>query len=115
MEGAGAAVERRQPLGRRDSQSFDTSRLSGEEVLKLNSVLLHVFDIMGPEAVSEHVVKTTIVRCGFDAEKALDELLTNPQHDIHDSPPKKPRVNKITETNKYAISNENNRNAQKTR
>lgn len=100
MEGAGAAVERRQLLGRRDSQSFDTSRLSGEEVLKLNSVLLHVFDIMGPEAVSEHVVKTTIVRCGFDAEKALDELLTNPQHDIHDSPPKKPRVNKVTETNK---------------
>jgi len=99
-EGAAAAVERRQLLGRRDSQSFDTSRLTGEEVLKLNSVLLHVFDIMGPEAVSEHVVKTTIVRCGFDAEKALNELLTNPQHDIHDSPPKKPRVNKITETNK---------------
>jgi len=57
----------------------------------------HVMDIMG-ETVSEHVIKTTIVRCNFDAEKALNELLTSPQHDIHDSPPKKPKVSKAMPT-----------------
>merc|ERR1719400_2780485 len=91
-EGGGAAAGR-QLLGRRDSTSFDTSRLTSEEVVRLNSGLEHILDIMG-ETVSEHVIKTTIVRCNFDAETALNELLTNPQHDIHDSPPKKPKVSK---------------------
>ena len=71
-------------LGRRDSTSFDTSRhvdlffwllsylwrfgltclncrLTSEEVVRLNSGLEHIMDIMG-ETVSEHVIKTTIVR-----------------------------------------------------
>ena len=39
-----------------------------------------------------------IPRCNFDAEKALNELLSNPQHDIHDSPPKKPKVSKAMPT-----------------
>jgi len=84
-------------LGRRDSTSFDTSRLTSEEVVRLNSGLEHIMDIMG-ETVSEHVIKTTIVRFHFDAEKALNELLSNPQHDVHDSPPKKPKVSKAMPT-----------------
>merc|ERR1719397_1222825 len=87
----------RKLLGRRDSTSFDTSRLTSEEVVRLNSGLEHIMDIMG-DPVSEHVIKTTIVRCNFDAEKALNELLTSPQHDIHDSPPKKPKVSKTMPT-----------------
>ena len=81
-EGGGAAAGR-QLLGRRDSTSFDTSRylllsycffslldlilespfhrLTSEEVVRLNSGLEHILDIMG-ETVSEHVIKTTIVR-----------------------------------------------------
>merc|ERR1719367_1847837 len=95
-EGAGGGVGTRPSrplLGRRDSTSFDTSRLTSEEVVRLNSGLEHILDIMG-ETISEHVIKTTIVRFNFDAEKALNELLSNPQHDIHDSPPKKPKVSK---------------------
>ena len=36
-------------------------RLTSEEVVRLNSGLEHIMDIMG-ETVSEHVIKTTIVR-----------------------------------------------------
>ena len=36
-------------------------RLTTEEVVRLNSGLEHIMDIMG-ETVSEHVIKTTIVR-----------------------------------------------------
>ena len=39
-----------------------------------------------------------IPRFNFDAEKALNELLSHPQHDIHDSPPKKPKVSKAMPT-----------------
>ena len=36
-------------------------RLTSEEVVRLNSGLEHILDIMG-ETISEHVIKTTIVR-----------------------------------------------------
>lgn len=89
--GAGGLPERPQ-LGRRDSAVFDSSRLTADELVQLNSVLDHVLDVMG-ESVPEHVIKATIVRCKFDAEKSLNELLSNPyDHIMHESPPKKPRV-----------------------
>ena len=59
--GAGGGLPERPQLGRRDSAVFDSSRLTADELVQLNSVLDHVLDVMG-ESVPEHVIKATIVR-----------------------------------------------------
>ena len=56
--------------------TFDTSSLSQDEMARLNSCLDHILDIVG-ETVPEYTVKETIVRCNYDAEKALNNLLNS--------------------------------------
>ena len=90
----GSRPESQTPLRRMDS-SFDTSRLSGEEVVRMNSALEYIQSVVG-ETVQEHMLKAAIFRCDFDAEKALNEVLENPYHAaVHESPPKKPRVERV--------------------
>jgi len=89
--------ESRRQLGRRDS-TFDSTRLTSDELVMLNSVMDHVLDVVG-ETYPENVVKTTIVRCNYDAEKSLNELLKNPNshYDPQESPPKKPKLKLASE------------------
>ncbi len=61
----------------RMGSTFDTSSLSLDEITRLNSCLDHILDIVG-ETVPEYTVKETIVRCNFDSEKALNDLLNSP-------------------------------------
>ena len=65
--------EDKKSLRRMDSV-YDTSALSREEVARLNSCLDHILDIVG-ETVPEFTIKETIVKCGYDAEKALNAIL----------------------------------------
>ena len=60
----------------RNLSTFDTSALSQDEMARLNSCLDHILDIVG-ETVPEYTVKETIVRCNYDAEKALNDLLNS--------------------------------------
>lgn len=60
----------------RMTSTFDTSSLSQDEMARLNSCLDHILDIVG-ETVPEYTVKETIVRCKYDAEKALNDLLNS--------------------------------------
>ena len=74
--------------------TFDTSALSQDEMAKLNSCLDHILDIVG-ETVPEYTVKETIVRCNYDAEKALNELLnssTSFNQIQQESPPKRSKL-----------------------
>ena len=57
--------------------TFDTSGLSLDDITRLNSCLDHILDIVG-DTVPEYTVKETIVRCNFDSEKALNDLLNSP-------------------------------------
>ena len=69
-------LEQDKKLRRMDSV-YDTSSLSQEDVARLNSCLEHILDIVG-ETVPEFTIKETIVKCDYDAEKALNEILNRP-------------------------------------
>ena len=79
---------------RRMDSVYDTSALSREEVARLNSCLDHILDIVG-ETVPEFTIKETIVKCGYDAEKALNAIL-NKSVSVNTlseaSPPKKTKL-----------------------
>jgi len=64
-------------LSRRDS-GFDTSGLSSEEMMKLNSGLDYILDIVG-DTIPESLIKEALVRNQMDAERALTELLDRSQ------------------------------------
>jgi len=65
-----------QKLERRNS-SFDTSRLSQDQLVMMNSALDHVLDVTG-DSVPENVIKEAILKHNFDGEKTLNYVLTNP-------------------------------------
>ena len=84
---------------RRMESVFDTSALSNEDLARLNSCLDHILDIVG-ETVPEYTIKETIVKCKYDADKALDAILnkaslpTSGASPLSEaSPPKRSKVN----------------------
>lgn len=81
---------------RRMDSVYDTSALSQEDVTRLNSCLEHILDIVG-ETVPEFTIKEAIVKCEYDAEKALHEILNRTTISgmsltSHASPPKRSKV-----------------------
>jgi len=75
--------------------SYDTSALSPDEMTKLISCLDYILDIVG-ETVPEYTVKETIVRCNYDSEKALNDLLSGSSSSSNThpaSPPKRSKLN----------------------
>jgi len=84
---------------RRMDSVFDTTSLSSEDLAKLNSCLDHILDIVG-ETVPEFTIKETIVKCNYDAEKALSDILSRASSSGHSghsplsqiSPPKRTKI-----------------------
>lgn len=74
-------------LSRRDS-GFDTSGLSPEDMMKLNSGLDYILDIVG-ETIHEPTIKEALVRNEMDAEAALTELLDRDHSKPSQPPPLK--------------------------
>jgi len=77
-------------LSRRDS-GFDTSGLSAEDVMKLNSGLDYILDIVG-ETLPESTIKEALVKNRFDAELTLGLLLdSKPQAQAQSQPMAQPQ------------------------
>ena len=74
--------------------TYDTSALSPDEMTKLISCLDYILDIVG-ETVPEYTVKETIVRCNYDSEKALNDLLNGSSSSSNTQPASPPKRSKL--------------------